>query len=149
MNQTFQNSAQVLSIGIFFTLMIIGLSATLPHTLTAGLVQQGVPPATAAHVAQLPPISVLFAAFLGYDPARSLIGPHVLSHLSTASASIVEGHSFFARLLAGPFRDGLHQAFTFAIAICLIAAVTSWSRGSRRVEEAPRHSQAPQRALDG
>jgi MFS family permease len=149
MNQTFQNSAQVLSIGIFFTLMIIGLSATLPHTLTAGLVQQGVPPATAARVGQLPPISVLFAAFLGYDPARSLIGPHVLTHLSSASAAIVEGHSFFARLLAGPFRDGLHQAFTFAIAICLIGAVTSWSRGTRRVEEAPRRSKAPQRALDG
>jgi MFS family permease len=149
MNQTFQNSAQVLSIGIFFTLMIIGLSATLPHTLTAGLVAQGVPPATAAHVGQLPPISVLFAAFLGYDPARSLIGPHVLSHLSSASAAIVEGHSFFARLIAGPFRDGLHQAFTFAIVISLIAAVTSWSRGTRRVEEAPRHAQEPQQALDG
>jgi MFS family permease len=149
MNQTFQNSAQVLSIGIFFTLMIIGLSGTLPHTLTSGLVQQGVPPATAAHVGQLPPISVLFAAFLGFDPARSLIGPHVLSHLSAGSAAVVEGHSFFARLLAGPFRDGLHQAFTFAIVICLIGAATSWSRGTRRVDEAPRRSQAPQRALDG
>jgi MFS family permease len=136
MNQTFQNSAQVLSIGIFFTLMIVGLSATLPHTLSAGLVAQGVPPATAAHVGQLPPISVLFAAFLGYDPARSLIGPHVLSHLSSGSAAIVEGHSFFARLLAGPFRDGLHQAFTFAIVICLIGAATSWSRGTRKPESA-------------
>ena len=77
MNQTFQNSAQVLSIGIFFTLMIIGLAASLPASLTAGLVAHGVPPATAAHVAHLPPVSVLFAAFLGYDPVRTLIGPHV------------------------------------------------------------------------
>ncbi len=30
MNSTFQNSAQVLSIGVFFTLMIVGLSSTLP-----------------------------------------------------------------------------------------------------------------------
>jgi MFS family permease len=149
MNQTFQNSAQVLSIGVFFTLMIVGLSATLPHTLTAGLVSQGVPPATAAQVGHLPPISVLFAAFLGYDPATSLIGPHVLSHLPVASAAIVEGHSFFARLLAGPFRDGLHQAFTFAIAICLVGAATSWSRGTRVEEAAPHPSQSPQRALDG
>ena len=71
MNQTFQNSAQVLSIGIFFTLMIIGLAASLPTSLCAGLVAHGVPPATAAHVAQLPPVSVLFAAFLGYDPVRT------------------------------------------------------------------------------
>ncbi len=42
MNQTFQNSAQVLSIGIFFTLMIVGLSATLPHTMSAGLQAHGV-----------------------------------------------------------------------------------------------------------
>ena len=78
MNQTFQNSAQVLSIGIFFTLMIVGLAASLPASLSAGLVAHGVPPATAAHVAHLPPVSVLFAAFLGYDPVRTLIGPHVL-----------------------------------------------------------------------
>src|SRR5262249_27700119 len=61
MNQTFQNSAQVLSIGIFFTLMIVGLSATLPHTLASGLTAHGVPPATAKHVSTLPPVSVLFA----------------------------------------------------------------------------------------
>ena len=78
MNQTFQNSAQVLSIGVFFTLIIIGLAATLPHALTSGLEANGVPPGTAHHVSQLPPISVVFAAFLGYDPARTLIGPHVL-----------------------------------------------------------------------
>src|SRR5256714_7407215 len=76
MSQTFQNSAQVLSIGIFFTLMIAGLSATLPHTLSSGLEAHGVPAATAAHVAQIPPVSILFAAFLGYNPVQHLIGPH-------------------------------------------------------------------------
>ena len=35
MNTTFQNSAQVLSIGIFFTLIIIGLSDHLPAALSA------------------------------------------------------------------------------------------------------------------
>jgi MFS family permease len=135
MNQTFQNSAQVLSIGIFFTLMIIGLSATLPHTLGTGLEAQGVPHSTAADIGNLPPISVLFAAFLGYDPARSLIGQQVLSHLPAANAAVIEGHSFFARLIAAPFRDGLHQAFTFAIVICLVAAATSWSRGTSPVDE--------------
>src|SRR5262249_26058316 len=119
----------------FFTLMIVGLAATLPHTLGAGLEAQGVSHATATHIAELPPISVLFSAFLGYDPAAALIPQHVLAHLPAAHAAVIQGHSFFANLIASPFRDGLHQAFAFAIVICLIAAATSWSRGAQQVEE--------------
>jgi MFS family permease len=130
MNQTFQNSAQVLSIGIFFTLMILGLSATLPHALATGLEAHGVAPATAAHVKDLPPVSVLFSAFLGYNPATELLGPHVLQQLSPANAAIVSGRQFFPGLLGEPFRSGLHEAFGFAIVACLVAAVASWSRGS-------------------
>jgi MFS family permease len=133
MNQTFQNSAQVLSIGIFFTLMIVGLAATLPHTLAAGLTSSGVSPATAARISHLPPVSVLFAAFLGYNPAKELLGPHVLSHLSAHNAATISGRGFFPHLIAGPFRHGLHEAFAFAIAMCLVAAVASWSRGKRVV----------------
>ena len=107
MNQTFQNSAQVLSIGIFFTLMIIGLSSTMPHALSAGLQAHGVDPATAARVGQLHPVSVLFASFLGYNPATELLGPHVLSQLSPANAAAVTGHSFFPNLLTAPFHSGL------------------------------------------
>jgi MFS family permease len=133
MNQTFQNSAQVLSIGIFFTLMILGLSATLPHALATGLEAHGVAPATAAHVKDLPPVSVLFSAFLGYNPATELLGPHVLQQLSPANAAIVSGRQFFPGLLGQPFRSGLHEAFAFAIAACLVAAAASWSRGSRYI----------------
>jgi MFS family permease len=133
MNQTFQNSAQVLSIGVFFTLMILGLSASLPHALASGLTANGVPAATAAHVSHLPPISVLFAAFLGYNPAKELIGPHVLRHLPAHDAATISGRGFFPHLIAGPFRSGLHEAFAFAIVACLVAAVASWSRGARVV----------------
>jgi MFS family permease len=122
MNQTFQNSAQVLSIGIFFTLMIIGLSATLPETMSAGLQAHGVEPATAHHVATLPPVSILFAAFLGYNPIEHLLGPHVLAGLSTHDQAALTGSSFFPNLISGPFQDGLHAAFAFAIVACLIAA---------------------------
>ena len=140
MNQTFQNSAQVLSIGIFFTLMILGLSGTLPHSLAGGLQAHGVPAATAAKVSHLPPVSVLFAAFLGYNPAKELIGPHVLSHLSPANASAIGGRGFFPHLIAKPFHSGLHEAFAFAAAACLIAAVASWSRGRRYVASEGRRS---------
>jgi MFS family permease len=131
MNATFQSSAQVLSIGIFFTLMITGLAATLSKAMTAGLEAHGVPAAVAVHVGQLPPVSILFAAFLGYNPIQSLVGTHVLSQLSAANASALTGRQFFPELISGPFAAGLHQAFTFSLVVCLIAALASWSRGKR------------------
>jgi MFS family permease len=129
MNQTFQNSAQVFSIGIFFTLMIAGLASTLPTTLSAGLQAHGVDPATAHQVAGLPPISILFAAFLGYNPLQHLLGSHVLAGLPAHDQAVLTGHTFFPTLIAGPFRDGLHVAFAFAIIACLIAALASALRG--------------------
>jgi MFS family permease len=135
MNQTFQNSAQVLSIGVFFTLMIIGLSTTLPHTLSAGLQAHGVDPATAHQVATLPPVSILFAAFLGYNPIQHLLGPHALAALSAHDQAALTGSSFFPTLISAPFRSGLHAAFTFAIVACLIAAAASLMRGARMVDE--------------
>jgi len=131
MNQTFQNSAQVLSIGIFFTLMIIGLSATLPHSMSSGLEAHGVAPATAHHVANLPPVSILFAAFLGYNPIQHLVGPHALAALSASDRATITGHSFFPQLIAAPFKTGLHEAFAFAIVACVIAALASLMRGGR------------------
>jgi MFS family permease len=143
MNQTFQNSAQVLSIGIFFTLMIAGLAATLPASLLAGLQAHGVSANVARQVGRQPPVSILFAAFLGYNPIQKLLGPHALSLLSPANAATVTGRSFFPQLISSPFRSGLHAAFAFAIIACVLAAVTSWSRGSRYVAgEVPTDLQA-------
>jgi MFS family permease len=133
MMSTFQNSAQVLSIGIFFSLMIIGLASVLPNTLFHGLVDQGVSPVVAGRVAHLPPVATLFAAFLGYDPMQHLLGPSVLSHLPAANAAALQGRSFFPNLIAAPFRHGLHTAFDFAIAACLVAAAASWFRGRHYV----------------
>jgi MFS family permease len=131
MNQTFQNSAQVLSVGIFFTLMILGLSSSLPHTLLTGLMHHGVPHRDAAHAAQLPPVSILFAAFLGYNPIKSFVPAHVLHHLGPGQLHALVGRSFFPHLISAPFRTGLHEAFLFAILACLVAAAASWSRGGR------------------
>ena len=133
MNTTFQNSAQVLSIGIFFSLIIIGLSSSLPESLYHGLVAHGVPAATALRVAHLPPVSTLFAAFLGYNPIQHLIGPRVLSQIPLAQQHVLTGRSFFPDLITAPFRTGLHAALDFAIAMSLLAAAASWTRGGRYV----------------
>jgi MFS family permease len=131
MNQTFQNSAQVVSIGVFFTLMVAGLSSTLPHAMASGLHAHGVAPAAAEHAAHLPPVSILFAAFLGYNPIQHLVGEHALHVLPAAQHALVTGRAFFPRLITGPFREGLHETFIFAIVTCLLAAAASLMRGGR------------------
>jgi MFS family permease len=134
MSTTFQNSAMVLSIGIFFTLIILGLAASLPATLRHGLVAQGVPAADAARLAALPPVSIMFAALLGYNPVGTLLGP-VVAKLPASHAAYLTGHTFFPSLIAAPFSHGLDIAFDFAIAACLVAAVASLLRGRRYVHE--------------
>ena len=133
---TFQNSGFVLSIGIFFTLMIAGLAATLPQTLTHGLLAQGVPLPVAQKIGGLPPVGSLFAAFLGYNPVQQLLAPTgVLAHLSASQVAVLTGKQFFPALIAGPFHHGLEIVFIMAIVLLVIAAITSAMRGGRYVYE--------------
>jgi MFS family permease len=134
MRATFQNAGMVLSIGIFFSLMVAGLADSLPTTLSAGLTAQGVPAAAANQVASLPPVGTLFAAFLGYNPIESLLGPQVLGSLPAANAQVLIGRQFFPDLISGPFHDGLKIVFWMSIAMSLVAAAASLirSRTERR-----------------
>jgi hypothetical protein len=134
MSATFQNSAMVLSIGIFFTLIILGLASTLPTTLSHGLIAQGVSSADAAKLAALPPVSIMFAALLGYNPISTLLGS-AISKLPASHAAYLTGHTFFPSLISAPFHSGLDIAFDFAAAACLVAAVASLLRGRRYVHE--------------
>lgn len=125
MRATFQNSGMVLSIGVFFSLMVAGLAGTLPQTLDSGLTAQGVPAAAAHTVAQLPPVGTLFAAFLGYNPIEQLLGPQVLDALPAANADTLTGREFFPHLISGPFHHGLGVVFWLAIAMALVGAAAS------------------------
>ncbi|HJP80417.1 MAG TPA: MFS transporter [Pseudonocardiaceae bacterium] len=124
MTATFQNAAMVLSIGVFFSLMIAGLSAHLPSALSSGLVAHGVSAGSAAQIASLPAVGVLFAAFLGYNPIQQLLGSSIHT-LPAAQANFLTGRSFFPSLISGPFADGLKVAFIFAIVACVIGALAS------------------------
>jgi len=137
MATTFQNSAMVLSIGIFFSLMILGLAGSLPGTMDAGLQAQGVSAADASRISQLPPVGLLFASFLGYNPMHELLRGS-LSHLGPGHATYLTSREYFPTLIAKPFSQGLREAFDFAIAACLIAAVASWFRGGKYVHVAER-----------
>jgi MFS family permease len=154
MNQTFQNSAQVISVGIFFTLLVIGLASTLPSTLSHGLEAHGVSPAAAHKAGETPPISVLFAAFLGYNPIQHLVGAEVLHSLPAHAQAALTGRAFFPQLISKPFSEGLDTAFGFAIVACLVAAAASLLRGGRYhaddAETQPQRAEPrPQNRLEG
>ncbi|HET6914968.1 MAG TPA: MFS transporter, partial [Acidimicrobiales bacterium] len=127
---TFQNSAQVLSMGAFFTVITLGLAASLPSHLYSGLVAQGVPAGAAKAVAGLPPIGTLFAAFLGYNAIQIELGHSgALAGLPHAKAAYLTGRQFFPRLISAPFANGLHLALLFAAGVTIAAAVASLLRG--------------------
>ncbi len=130
---TTTNAGQVLSIGLFFSLMLAGLAATLPQSMEAGLLAEHVPPAVAHQVASTPPVASLFAAFLGYNPMGELIPPEVLHALAPANAAALTGKTFFPGLMSAPFKHGLMFAFSFSALLYLVAALASWRGGMRTV----------------
>ncbi|NMO52317.1 MFS transporter [Actinoplanes sp. TBRC 11911] len=129
MRSTFQNAGTSLSIGVFFALMVAGLAGSLPATLSTGLTGQGVPHDVAASIASLPPVSTLFAAFLGSNPVAHLVGDKVLGTLPPHNVATLTGHEFFPNLIAQPFHNGLMVVFGTAIAMSLLAALASVLRG--------------------
>ena len=136
MRMTFFNSGSALSIGIFFSLMVAGLAATLPQSMLAGLTAQGVPHPTAQALSALPPVGILFAAFLGINPIAALLEPTGLLHtLPTANVSALTGQSFFPTLITDPFHSGLVLVFGIAALMMVVAAIASWYAGSGRSDE--------------
>ncbi len=138
MRATFQNSGTSLSIGIFFSLLIVGVASALPRTLGSGLRAQGVPAGTAAHIASLPPVSTLFASFLGYNPLRGLLAQSgELTRLPARNVAALTGKQFFAHLISGPFHQGLVVVFSAAIVMSVTGALVSLSRGKQFYYDTP------------
>ncbi len=133
MRSAFYNVGSPLSIGIFFSLMILGLNATVPQAMFNGLTQNGITPTVAGELAKLPPVGYIFAAFLGYNPLGTLLGPNVLGSLPTNIATNLTSRSYFPQLIMDPFRSGLSVVLIFSIIVYLIAVVVSWLRGGKYI----------------
>jgi len=146
MLNTFQNSASVLSIGFFFTIISLGLASKLPSALYSGLTHQGVSSQTALGVSHISPLGSLFAAFLGINPMRELLGPKVLG-APGVHASTLTGQSFFPSLISGPFGHGLRLALLLAAALCILGAVLSWLRGADPANETRENVASPSTQL--
>ncbi len=136
MRATFQNSATLFSIGVFFSIVIAGLANTIPSAFYNGLTKYGVPSQAASQIAHLPPTAALFGAFLGYNPIGVLLPAPLRAHISQSNLTVLLGKEFFPNLISSPFMVGLHAAFYISAVMCLIAAVASLLRGKRYIHEA-------------
>ncbi|WP_405495154.1 MFS transporter [Nocardia sp. NBC_00511] len=148
MRGTLLNGGMALSIGVFFSLMIVGLSNSLPGVMNSGLQAQGVPADVAHNISGLPPVGSLFAAFLGVNPIEALLGPTgVLDHAGVHK-DVLTGQEFFPHLISGPFHSGLVVVFLGAAIMMLIGAVASWFAGSPKVKtEAAELSEAAREGI--
>ncbi len=135
MRGTFLNAGMMVSMAFFFTILTAGLASTLPGVMAAGLMAHGLPVSVAHRIAGLPPISVLFAALLGYNPMRSLVPPAVATHLGLQTQATLFGKTFFPHLILPAFMDGLHTAFYVSAVLSVIAAVASLMRGKRYIHD--------------
>src|SRR5271157_2083356 len=152
MRATFQNTAGTMSITWIFSMVTVGLAAHLPAAMHQGLTKAGVPSAVASQVANLPPTGALFAAFLGYNPMKTLLPAAVLNQLPAASQTLLLSKTFFPNLISGPFDAGLRLAFSISVALVVIAALASLLRGKRVIygQESQTQTGAPALvALDG
>lgn len=131
MRATLQNTGSALSMTLYFSILIVGLAHQLPATMSQGLIGAGVPDAIAQKIANLPPTSALFAAFLGYNPMAQLLPADVLHQLPQASQQLVLGNTFFPNLIAPAVMSSLRVAFYISAVLSVIAAVASYMRGSR------------------
>ncbi len=143
MRSTLQNSGMLISMTVFFTIVIVGLSQHLPAALYSGLTHAGLPSAPATGIAHLPPTAALFSAFLGYNPMAHLLPPAVLAHLPAAARAHLLGHAFFPGLIAPPFMEGLRDAFYVSASMSFIAAIASLLRGQQYFHESAPAAQVP------
>lgn len=133
MRATLMNVANPLSMVIIFTLMVVGLNATMPSVMYSGLVQNGIPSQLAQQLSNSPPVGYLFAAFLGYNPLATLIPASVLNSLPAQQAATITSREFFPKLIDAAFHHGLVEVLIFSIIMCLIGAAASWVRGGKYI----------------
>jgi len=132
---SFMNTGMVLSMGLFFSLMVVGLSRVLPTSLFNGLSAHGVSANQAHSIASLPPVATLFSSFLGYNPLQTLLGSQAHAGVTSSQWQLLTGKSFFPSLLTAPFHHGLFIVFGIASLMAGIAAIFSILRGKRFIDE--------------
>jgi EmrB/QacA subfamily drug resistance transporter len=141
MRATLQNSATTISQAIFFTIIIVSLTASLPGALSGAVTSAGAPAALAQALSATPASAALFASFLGYNPVATILQSFPASSLNAvpkATIDFLTGSSFFPNAISSPFMAALREAFIIGAAMCVIAAVCSALRGKKYVNDQPK-----------
>ena len=135
MMATLLNVSFMFSLAIFFSLLIIGFSTSLPGALHDGLVSQNVSNTAALQISKLPPSSALFAALLGYNPMKTILPPDVINSLPTENANVILGNAFFPNIISSSFMSGMRTVMYSGALMTFFAAIFSALRGRRDVHD--------------
>ncbi|MFZ2073819.1 MAG: MFS transporter [Methanoregula sp.] len=137
MMSTLVNSGFVLSMGMFFTIIVVGLTGAFPPMLSTALSAANATPLVPA-MSAIPPTGALFAAFLGYNPIHIILAglpPALLASVAPATLAYLTGAVWFPTTLAQAFMPSLALSFYIGAGISFIAALLCALRGDRYVEE--------------
>jgi MFS family permease len=136
MRATLQNCGQTMSLAIFFTIIIVSLSNSLPGALASAVTSAGAPSQLAQVFSSTPATGALFGAFLGYNPVQTILNTlptAVVSAIPTATIQHLTGSTFFPNAISSPFMAALREAFIVGAIMCFLAAVFSAMRGSKYI----------------
>jgi MFS family permease len=138
MRSTFQNAGTAISIAVFFTLVISGVSHSLSSALGSGLIAHGVPLALAHRLEAVPAVTSLFGAMLGINPLAHLLASHgAYAYVGASGRAALTSRTFFSHLISAPFHTGLVIAFAVSAGLSVLAALASLMRGERPQSSTP------------
>jgi hypothetical protein len=134
----------MLSMGVFFTVVIVGIQGALPgaiHESFASLGSSQITPALqhlADQLSNMPPTNALFSAFLGYNPMGSIlsaIDPSIVSAIPKQIVTTLTSNYWFPQTLQLAFMPALRITFRIGAVLAGIAAALSAMRGQKYVYE--------------
>jgi EmrB/QacA subfamily drug resistance transporter len=137
MMSTLMNSGMVVSMGMFFTIIVVGLTREFPLALASSLQDIGASSLLPA-MSSIPPTGALFAAFLGYNPAQMILSglsPAVAASIAPATVATLTGVTWFPTTLAHAFMPSLALTFYAGALISFVAAVLCAMRGDKYVHD--------------
>ncbi len=157
---TLQNTGQQLSLVLFFTIVITGLSSGLSHSIGSALAGAGIGNPDAGILTGLAasqPTDALFGAFLGQNPMGLLLEVaqtnSAWQNLPPSAVGTLTARNFFPSAIAPAFLGGIRDSFVFAGTLTAVAAVISLLRGERFVYgetvDQPKEEEAPRAAEPG
>lgn len=137
MTRTLQNTGQLASFSMFFTVVTVAFSGTLPAALTSAVTSAGAPQ-LAPVLSRISPTGAMFAAFLGYNPMQTILSQlpaNLTSSIPPQTIATLTGLDWFPHAIAPSFMSSLAEAFYVSAGLTSAAAVASALRGKRFVYE--------------